>query len=80
MKDLLQLQVSSFMIIPVAAGRELGAAELARVGFFTGVPSHVHFEVALFKESETTILTLVVRYLIEMGVPLMKSESRVPRV
>ena len=68
------------MIISVATGRELRPTELAVVGFFTGVSSHVHFEVALFEESQATVLALVVRYLIEVSVSLMEPKPRISSV
>ena len=60
------------MIISVAARGELCPAELAVVGFLSGVSAHMNLKVALLKESKPTIIAPVIRYLVEMGIFLMK--------
>ena len=62
------------MIVSVTTCGELSAAEFAVVGLLSCVSAQVNLKVALFEESQPTVFALVVRYLIEMCVFLMKAE------
>ena len=68
------------MIISVATCRELCPAEFAVVWFFSCVSAQVDLEVSLFEESQPTVFTLVVWYLIKMSVSLMKAKPRISRI
>jgi len=72
--------VSSLVVISISASRELSPAEFAVVGFFACMSAHMYLEVPLLEESQPTVLTLVVRYLIEMSVSLMKTKPRISSV
>ena len=68
------------MVISIPARGELRSAILALIRFFTSMPPHVHFEVALLEEPQPALLTLKETYLFEVRVSLVKAESRVSRV
>ena len=68
------------MVVSVPTSWKLGQAVLAAIGFFPGVFPDVHFEIAFLKELETAEGADEVAGLVQVCVPLVKTEAWISRV